>query len=110
MIARLALFEGTVKPGLTEEFRNAVMTRLVPLWKQFPGNHGVRVMFSDSQDDGAPQFPLILSVLYPNKESIAVALESPVRYESKDATGEVVAEFFDGRIHHHITQLNNFEA
>ena len=108
MLARLALFEGTIKPGKTEAFRAAVMERLVPLWRQFPGNCGVSVMFSDDRDAGAPEFPLILSVLYPDLDTIAKALESPVRYDSKAVTGEVVAEFFDGRIHHHITQLNDF--
>ncbi len=47
MITRFALFEGSVKPGKTDEFRTAVKDRLVPLWRQFPGNSDVRVMFGE---------------------------------------------------------------
>ena len=47
MITRFALFEGTLHPGKTEAFRAAVLDRLVPLWRQFPGNLDVKVMFSD---------------------------------------------------------------
>ena len=54
MITRFALFEGAVKPGQTEAFRAAVLERLVPLWRQFPGSTDVRVMFSDDRDEGAP--------------------------------------------------------
>jgi hypothetical protein len=33
-----------------------------------------------------------------------------VRHQSKEVTGQVVEEFFDGRIHHHVTQLNDYKA
>lgn len=108
MITRFALFEGRIKPGKTELFRTAVLDRLVPLWRQFPGNTDVRVMFSDDRDEGAPEFPLILAISYPDKTVMDAALESPFRYQSKEVTGEIVAEFFDGRIHHHVTQRHAF--
>ena len=62
MITRFALFEGSVKTGQTQAFREAVLKRLVPLWRQFPGNSDVRVMFSDDRDEGAPEVPLILAI------------------------------------------------
>ena len=34
----------------------------------------VRVTFSDSRDDGAPEFPLILAVTYPSQEAMQGAL------------------------------------
>jgi hypothetical protein len=108
MITRFALFEGSVRPGRQDAFRKAVLTRLVPLWTRFPGNAGVRVMFSEDQDEGAPEFPLILAVNYPDRATMAKALESPVRFQSKEVTGQVVAENFDGRIHHHVTELHDF--
>lgn len=110
MITRFALFEGAVKPGQTDAFRAAVLDRLVPLWKQFPGNTDVRVMFSDDRDEGAPEFPLILAITYPDAAAMEGALDSPFRAQSRDVTGEIVAEHFDGRIHHHVTQLNEFRA
>jgi len=110
MITRLALFEGSVHAGQTGAFRSAVLDRLVPLWKQFPGNIDVRVMFSDDRDPGAPAFPLILAVTYPDKDTMESALDSAARHQSKEVTGEIVSAFFDGRIHHHVTQLNTFRA
>ncbi|MCY4180425.1 MAG: hypothetical protein OXC60_07020 [Litoreibacter sp.] len=110
MITRFALFEGSVKPGMTEAFRAAVLERLVPLWAQFPGNTDVRVMFSDDRDEGAPEFPLILAISYPDKAAMEGALDSPFRAQSRDVTGEIVDAFFDGRIHHHVTQCNEFKA
>ncbi|MEP5729720.1 MAG: hypothetical protein ABJL67_10110 [Sulfitobacter sp.] len=110
MITRFALFEGTVKAGQTEAFRAAVKDRLVPLWRQFPGNIDVRVMFSDDRDAGAPEFPLILAITYPDTATMDAALEAPARHQSKEVTGEIVAQYFDGRIHHHVTQLNEYKA
>lgn len=108
MITRFALFEGAVKEGQTEAFRQAVLDRLVPLWKQFTGNTDVRVMFSDDRDEGAPEFPLILAVSYPDVATMTEALDSPARFQSKDVTGQIVAEFFDGKIHHHVTERHEF--
>ncbi len=110
MITRFALFEGSVKPGKTEAFRVAVKDRLVPLWRQFPGNSDVRVMFGEERDEGAPEFPLILAITYPDRSAMDGALNSDARSRSRDVTGEIVAEFFDGRIHHHVTEANAYEG
>ncbi|MEL6587454.1 MAG: hypothetical protein AAFQ50_12470, partial [Pseudomonadota bacterium] len=101
MITRFALFEGTVKPGQEAAFRAAVLDRLVPLWTQFPGATDVRVMFSDDRDPGAPEFPLILAISYPDTAAMEGALAAPARAQSRDVTGEIVEAHFDGRIHHH---------
>ena len=110
MITRFAMFEGSVKPEHTDAFRAAVLDRLVPLWTQFPGNTDVRVMFSDDRDEGAPEFPLVLAITYPDQASMDKALDSPARFKSKDVTGEIVEQYFEGRIHHHVTELNAFPA
>ena len=110
MITRFAMFEGSIKPGQTDAFRTAVKDRLVPLWTQFPGNTEVRVMFGEDQDEGAPEFPLILAISYPDDATMTSALEAPARYRSKAVTGEIVAEYFDGRIHHHVTERNDFSG
>ncbi|TYC68934.1 hypothetical protein FMN63_09830 [Stappia sp. BW2] len=110
MITRFALFEGSIKPGRTEDFRAAVKDRLVPLWRQFPGNSDVRVMFGEERDEGAPEFPLMLAITYPDRAAMENALGSDARSRSRDVTGEIVAEFFDGRIHHHVTEANQYEG
>lgn len=110
MITRYALFEGKVKEGQTNAFRQHVSDHLVPLWKQFTGNIEVRVMFSEERDEGAPEFPLILAISYPDIETMKSALECDARYASKDATGILVDKYFDGRIHHHVTLANEYIA
>ena len=103
MITRFALFEGTLK-GDKEAFRAAVLERLLPVWKQFPGNSEVKVMFGEERDEGAPEFPLVLAITYPDRAAMDSALDSEPRHQSKDITGQIVAEYFDGRIHHHGTE------
>ncbi|MBB4953585.1 quinol monooxygenase YgiN [Agrobacterium vitis] len=108
MITRYALFEGSIKPGQTEAFRAAVMANILPKWQQFPGALDVRVSFAEARDDGAPEFPMILAINYPDMAAVEAALASPVRTEARAATEQVLAEFFDGRIHHHVTLANEF--
>lgn len=108
MITRFALFEGSVKPGHSEDFRNAVLEKLVPLWTAFTDNIGVRVHFGEERDEGAPEFPLILAISYPDLAAMGRALECDARFASKEMTGKIVAEHFDGRIHHHVTELHDY--
>jgi hypothetical protein len=108
MITRYALFEGSVHDGRTAAFRDAVLERLVPLWRQFAGAQEVRVMFGEERDEGAPDFPLILAISYPNRAALEQAMASPARAQSREVTAEIVAEYFTGRIHHHVTTANTF--
>lgn len=99
MITRFAFFEGTVKPGSEQAFDDYVNTRLRPLWTQFPGALAVRVSRHVSRDEGAPPFAMILAVDYVSEAAMAVAMESPVRMESREVT-KGLFEFFEGRIFH----------
>lgn len=108
MITRYALFEGTIAQGQTEAFRQAVLTELLPTWQAFPGATCVRVSFADSRDDGAPEYPLILATDYPDQTALDLALTSPQRTASRAATQSVVARFFTGRIHHHVTTAHEY--
>jgi hypothetical protein len=108
MITRFALFEGTLKPGMKAQFRADVTARLVPLWRQFPGATDVRVMFGEERDEGAPEFPLILAITYGDRAAMEGALSSPFRAQSREVTGEIVARCFDGRIHHHVTEMTEY--
>lgn len=108
MITRYALFEGSIAPGQQQAFRDAVLSELLPTWQAFPGATAVRVTFSDSRDDGAPEFPLILATDYPDQAALDTALASPQRTLSRAATQSVIARFFTGRIHHHVTTAHHY--
>jgi hypothetical protein len=108
MITRYALFEGHVHDGQTEAFRHAILTEVLPKWKAFPGILAVRVTFAESRDDGAPEYPLILAISYPDLAAVDAALASPARAEGKAATESVLARYFTGRIHHHITTAHDY--
>ena len=108
MITRYALFEGHVHDGQTDAFRAAVMEELLPKWQAFPGALSVRVTFAESRDEGAPEYPLILAVSYPDLAAVEAALASPARAAGRAATESVLARFFTGRIHHHVTTAHDF--
>lgn len=108
MITRYALFEGQITAGQTEAFRAAVLAELLPKWQAFPGALSVRVSFAESRDDGAPEYPLILAVSYPDLAAVAAALASPARAAGKAATDALLARFFTGRIHHHVTTAHDY--
>lgn len=109
MITRYALFEGKVKDGQTEAFRKAVIERILPKWQQFPKATDVRVSFAEARDDGAPELPMILAINYPDLQAVDEAMASPVRSEACAATEAVLSEFFEGRIHHHVTTANEYK-
>ncbi|MGL5012169.1 MAG: hypothetical protein ACRC6I_20065 [Paracoccaceae bacterium] len=108
MITRYALFEGTVHTGQTEAFRAAVMAEMLPVWKTFPGITAIRVTFGESRDAGAPEYPLILAIDYPDMAAVDHFLAHPVRMAGRAATESVLARFFTGRIHHHVTIAHSF--
>ena len=58
----------------------------------------------------APEFPLILAISYPDEAAMTAALDSPFRFQSKDVTGQIVDEYFEGRIHHHVTERHEYVA
>lgn len=108
MITRYALFDGHIRPGETEAFRTAILEEVLPLWKEFPGALSVRVCFAEARDEGAPDYPLILAVSYPDLAAVEAALASPVRARSRAATEAVLARHFEGRVHHHVTVAHEF--
>jgi hypothetical protein len=109
MITRYAIFEGTVAPGQTEAFRRAVLEEILPVWKQFPGALTIRVTFGVSRDEGAPEYPLILAIDWKDMATVEAFLENPIRMKGRAATEAVMARFFTGRIHHHVTTPHVYE-
>ena len=104
------VFEGNVKPGETEAFREAVRSRLIPLWTNFDGAESVRVHFGEERDEGAPEFPLVLAITYPDRAHMDKALSCDARFQSREVTGEITEQYFDGRIHHHVTEMVDLPA
>jgi hypothetical protein len=104
MITRFGLFEGHIKPHDIEAFRAAILKDVLPHWNAFPGVLSVRVYFENEHDEGTPDLPLILAISYPNRKAVDVALASPERALAKEATEAILARYFTGRVHHHITE------
>jgi hypothetical protein len=104
MITRFALFEGHIKPHDVEAFRAAILNDVLPHWNSFPGVIAVRVCFENERDEGAPALPLILAISYPNRKTVDIALASPERALAKEATEAILARYFTGNVHHHITE------
>lgn len=105
MIIRQAFFEGSIHAGKEHEFKAYVAEKLMPMWLAFPGIKEVRVLYAIERDDGAPSYPMVLSTAYESREALAAALESPIRYESREMTKGLM-EMFDGHIHHHVLDLS----
>ena len=104
MIVRQTFFEGAVHAGKEDRFKAYVAEKLMPMWLAFPGVKEVRVLYNIERDEGAPPYPMVLSTMYESREALTAALQSPVRYESREATKGLM-EMFDGHIHHHVFDL-----
>ena len=108
MIIRYALFEGQIHDGREAEFRAFVKERLVPLWTQFPGAEEVRVLDGMDRDESAPVFAMALAIRYPDMAAVEKALQSDVRFQSREVTGELL-KLFSGKVHHHLFSANQYE-
>ncbi|PLW77063.1 hypothetical protein [Cohaesibacter celericrescens] len=107
MIIRYALFEGEIHAGRETEFRTFVKEKLVPLWTKFPGADEIRVLDGVSRDEGAPAYAMALAIRYPDLATCEAALQSDVRFTSRDLSAELL-KMFTGRVHHHIFDSNEY--
>lgn len=107
MFIRCAFFRGTVKPGMEEAFTQYIRKELVPLWTRFPGAQEVRVLRQSESDVDDPHLALVLSVRFPTRESIDVALASEVRMQSKEVSKALIA-MFDGTVFHTIFKADEY--
>jgi hypothetical protein len=103
---RCAFFEGRVKEGQSEKFHDFVTENLVPLWTQFPGAKEVRVLSQKESDTDSPHYAMVLAIQYPDMAAIEKALQSDVRFKSREVTGELV-KMFDGRIFHTVFDVRH---
>lgn len=104
MIVRQALFEGAIHPCRKAEFDDYVETALLPLWRRFPGAREVRVLREIERDAGMPEVAMVLSMTFDDRRALAAALDSPIRFESREVTKGLLA-LFDGRVRHHVFDL-----
>lgn len=104
MIKRVAFFEGAVRPGREAEFDTYVKEKLAPIWRRFPKAVRVEILREVEAEDGAHRYPMVLEITYPDRASMAAALASPVRSESREAT-KGLFDFFEGRILHAVYAL-----
>ena len=102
MITKLAIFEGTVKPGQTDAMRAYVEAELAPLWRAFDGAHRVRVLYAAEPEDGGgaggedgPSVPLILQVDYQSQADLDRAMASDARHRSRAMLPPFYARFFE---------------
>jgi antibiotic biosynthesis monooxygenase (ABM) superfamily enzyme len=107
MFIRCAFFRGQVKAGMEEAFDRHVHEKLVPLWTRFPGALEVRVLRQLESDVTDPELAMVLSIRYASREDIARALESPVRYESRELS-KTLFEMFDGTVFHTVFSAEEF--
>lgn len=107
MFIRCAFFRGRVKAGMEEAFNRHVHQKLVPLWTRFPGALEVRVLRQLESDVTDPELAMVLSIRYASREDIARALESPVRFESREVS-KTLFEMFDGTVFHTVFGAEEF--
>jgi hypothetical protein len=106
MLIRCAFFEGRVRDDQDAAFHSFVSERLVPLWTRFPGANEVRVLSQVQSDTDTPHYAMVLSIQYPDADSMQKALQSEVRNQSRDVTAELV-KLFEGRIFHTVFDLRH---
>jgi hypothetical protein len=107
MYIRCAFFRGQVKPGFEDAFKAYIREQLVPLWTRFPGAQEVRVLRQVECDVSDPRLEMVLSVRYPSRESIDIALASEVRHRSREVSKGLMA-MFDGTVFHTVFSADDY--
>ncbi|MFN4202323.1 MAG: hypothetical protein ACK4GM_04615 [Tabrizicola sp.] len=108
MITRYALVEGSLHEGHEEAFRRDVLAEILPVWRRFPGALAAHVTFAEYRNEGAPEYPLILAIDWPDMATVEAFLAHPIRKEGRAATVAALERHFSGRIHHDVTTAHSF--
>ena len=107
MFVRCAFFKGTIIPGNETAFHTHWQENLVPLWNNFPNLLELRVLKEVESDDPGNSFPLVMAMKFATREDINIALESPVRWKSKE-TSKKLFELFNGDVIHTVFDTSQF--
>jgi antibiotic biosynthesis monooxygenase (ABM) superfamily enzyme len=107
MFIRCAFFRGKIKPGQEQIFDAHIQEELVALWTRFPHVQEVRVLRQKESDTQDPHFEMVLAMRFPTREAITEALDSDVRYASREASKRLF-ELFDGEVFHTVFDAAEF--
>jgi antibiotic biosynthesis monooxygenase (ABM) superfamily enzyme len=99
MFVRCAFFQGHVKPGLQDAFDAHIEAHLHALWTRFPHVQEARLLREVESDRPETHFALIIMLRFPSREAIAEALDSDIRYASREAS-KPLFDMFDGHVFH----------
>lgn len=99
MFVRCAFFQGHVKPGLQAAFDAHIAEHLHALWTRFPHVQEARLLREVESDRPDTHFALIIMLRFPSRAAIAEALDSDIRYASRDAS-KPLFDMFDGHVFH----------
>lgn len=99
MFIRCAFFQGHVKPGKQAAFDAHIKSELHALWTRFPHVQEVRLLREVESDRPDTHLELVIALKFPSREAITEALESDIRYASKDAS-KPLFDMFDGHVFH----------
>ena len=105
MFVRCAFFKGIIIPGNEETFHAHWQKNLVPLWSSFPNLLELRVLREIESDDSDNPFPLVMAMRFATRQDIKIALESPVRWKSKE-TSKKLFDMFNGIVIHTVFEAN----
>lgn len=89
-------------------FKAAVLERVLPKWQAMPEVQSVRLSFEHQRDNGAPPYPMVVGIDYLTIEAMESALASKERAATKLAMDQVLDQYFDGTLHHHV--MHSFQA
>ena len=103
MLTRVAIYEGTIDPGLADAFFEDVRTRLEPVWRAFPNVLDVRVLRVTRPDPDAEPTVMILEMDFASIQAIEESLDSPIKTKAHALTIEVLKPF-KGRFYHLVTE------
>ena len=108
MFIRCAFFIGRIIPGKNTVFNDYWENELVPLWRAFPNLLELRVLREVESDDPENPFPLVMVMKFRSQEDIQEALNSPIRWKSKE-TSKILLKMFDGSVIHTVFAASQFD-
>jgi hypothetical protein len=65
------------------------------------------VLDGAGRDEGAPEYAMALAIRYPDIATCNKALQSDVRFQSREVTGDLL-KMFTGRVHHHVFEAAEY--
>ena len=107
MFVRCAFFKGEIITGKEELFHTYWQNKLVPLWSSFPNLLELSVLCEVESDDSTTPFPLVMAMRFATRSDIKIALDSSVRWKSKE-TSKKLFDMFNGNVIHTVFAAHQF--